>query len=167
MLAYHPALDPYHTAFRLMLVLVFSSRRFEVDTLRILDFFLVFPSEIDTIRFPREHLRWRKRLAEVENPYWFSGDRLLTFAQMRAIHDTALSLLASKGLIDPGLLSEGEVELRQEAIPATLVDVFETKGRENQALLTFLTSVLGEIPLRGQDGLKDRTKLMEFRYDTV
>src|SRR5437899_2350038 len=104
MLAYHPALDPYHNALRLLQLLIHRGSEYELDALRILDFFLIFPEDIASVRLPRNAVAWRASVRSLSNPYWFEGDRLLVFAQMKAIQDTALSLLSARGLIDPSSL---------------------------------------------------------------
>jgi hypothetical protein len=166
-LAYHPALDPYHAALRVLQLLVYHETEYELDALRILDFFLVFPEELISVRLPRDAQPWRLRVKTPKNPYWFDGDRLLTFAQMKVIQDTALSLLSAKGLIDPATLREGRVSLLPTRVPPDLEEVLRKKNADNATLVTFLVSVLGKLPVRGRDGLKDRSKLMEFRYDTA
>lgn len=167
MLAYHPALDPYHAALRVLQLLAYHEGEYELDALRILDFFLVFPEEIGSIRLPRPAQSWRTRLRTPANPYWFEGDRLLAFAQMKAIQNTALSLLSAKGLIDPEKLRRGRVSLFPERVPEQILTLLRDKNAESATLLTFLVGVLGQLPVRGRDGLKDRSKLMEFRYDSV
>jgi hypothetical protein len=167
MLAYHPALDPYHTAFRLARILYFNPKTYEIDTLKILDFFLVFPEEVANIRLPQGQTSWRRRVSEPHNEYWFSGDRLLTFTQMRLIQETALALLASRGIIQHELYVDRYIALDLNGIPKELSELIHAKNTEEQTIMAFLTTVLGALTLRGKDGLKDRTKLLEFRYDAV
>jgi hypothetical protein len=166
-LAYHPALDPYHGALRILQLLVLHEGEYELDALRILDFFHVFPEDIRSIRLPRDATSWRAQISAALNPYWFEGDRLLTFAQMKEIQNSALSLLSAKGLLDPERLRKGRAKLVPERVPERLDDLLRQKNTASAPLVTFLVTVLGEIPVRGRDGLKDRTKLMEFRYDSV
>ena len=59
MLIYHPAFDAYHCVFR-MLALIDSLPDIEIDMLRLCDFYLVFPSEIERIRLPAELSHGRK-----------------------------------------------------------------------------------------------------------
>jgi hypothetical protein len=167
MLAYHPALDAYHTAFRLLRLIYFNPKTYEADTLKILDFFLVFPEEVASVRLPQGQTSWRKRVVEPPNTYWFSGDRLLTFTQMRLIQETAFALLLSRGMIQHELYLDRYIALQPNSVPKELRELIQSKNTEQQTLMTFLTTVLGELPLRGKDGLKDRTKLLEFRYDAV
>ena len=165
MLAYHPALDPYHNALRLLQLLIYRGSEYELDALRILDFFLIFPEDITSVRLPRNAIGWRANVRSLSNPYWFEGDRLLVFAQMKAIQDTALSLLSARGLIDPDALRDGKVRLIPDKVPPTLNGLVHAKNAEVATLIGFLVRDLAELPVRGRDGLKDRSKLMEFRYD--
>src|SRR5438128_2267276 len=112
MLIYHPALDPYHSAFRMLQLLAYAPERvYDRRTLRILDFYAVFPQLVSTIRLPKEHAKWRKFFADHDNPYWFTGEPALVFAHMQPLQDTALDLLYAQGLIDPVKYEEGQVQL--------------------------------------------------------
>lgn len=161
---YHPALDPYHCTFRILQLLAFSpERRYEKRALRILDFYAVFPHLIPQIRFPRDRFKWKREFLGLGNPYWFSGEPRLVFMQMEPLQETALNLLFAQGLADPSLFPDYvklEIDsFRRLALP-------ESRSMSSK-LLSFLVTVLGAIPLQGEGGLKDRTGLMEHRYDAV
>jgi hypothetical protein len=138
-------------------------RQYDKRALRILDFYAVFPHLIPDIRLPREEMKWRKRFAGLGNPYWFSGEPKLVFAQMEPLQETAQNLLYAQGLADPVLYPD-QVKLviegfRRLALPAST--------SMSSTLVEFLVTVLGKIPFLGYRGLKDRTGLLEHRYDAV
>jgi hypothetical protein len=165
MLIYHPALDPYHSAFRMLQLLAYDPKRdYDRRAICVLDFYAVFPQLIQTIRLPKQHAKWRRRFSERENPYWFNGDRTLVFGQMRPLQETALDLLYAQGLLDNLKYSDGHVQI--------VLDDFRRIGLSEPSpttreVLDFLVTVLGSFPFHGIGGLKDRTGLLEYRYDTA
>lgn len=168
MIAYHPAFDPYHTAFRIVRLLVAQGSAFGEAHLRILDFHLVFPEAIQHITLPQKLVRWRKLSRQHLNPYWFNGERWMVFARMKPIFDSAVGLLYSSSLIDRDLFKEGLLKT-SDTQPSTesLLDAARQQNEKDRELIHFLVNNLGAIELTGPDGLKDRTGLMEFKYDAV
>ena len=61
-LSYHPALDPYHTAFRSLRVFNLARNPIEYDRLRLLDLYLLFPEFAGDIRLPPSARAWRNKL---------------------------------------------------------------------------------------------------------
>ena len=164
MLIYHPALDPYHCTFRMLQVLGYApERQYDKRALRILDFYAVFPHLISNIRLRREHMKWRKRFLGLDNPYWFGGEPALVFAQMEPLQETAQNLLYAQGLTDPSLYP-GSIKLVIDAFRRLTLPASTSMSGD---LLEFLVTILGEFPFHGYGGLKDRTGLMEHRYDAA
>ena len=165
MLIYHPALDPYHSAFRMLHLLAHDpERQYDRRALRILDFYALFQQLIPTIRLQKPLLKWRRQFSGRDNPYWFSGEPALVFARMEPLQATALDLLYAQGLVDPAKYPDGQVQL--------LPDQFRRVSPPEPALMSrdvleFLVNHLGALPLHGPGGLKDRTHLLEYRYDDV
>ncbi len=56
MIVYHQAFDLYHTAYRMIQLLTYFERgeSVEIDRLRIWDYYLLFPIEIQRIKFSVE-----------------------------------------------------------------------------------------------------------------
>jgi hypothetical protein len=165
MLIYHPALDPYHSAFRILHLLAYDPKRYyDRRAICVLDFYAVFPQLIPTVRLPNQHARWRRLFSGRENPYWFNGDRRLVFGQMRPLQETALDLLYAQGLIDNLQYSDGFVQIVLDEFRR--VNLSEPSPPAGE-VLEFLVTVLGTFPFHGVGGLKDRTGLLEYRYDTA
>jgi hypothetical protein len=165
MAIYHPALDSYHSAFRILQILRYEpAREYDWRALRILDFYAVFPNLIAHIRLPKKHIAWRKTFSNLNNPYWFSGEPELVFARMEPLQQTALDLLYAQGLIDPDKYKSEHVRVVVEELTKINLSSPSTLTEE---LLKFLVTVLGHVPFHGIGGLKDRTGLLEFRYDVA
>lgn len=165
MLIYHPALDPYHCAFRLLQLLAYDpDRRYDARALRILDFYAVFPRQISAIRLPASCGKWKRRFSETENPYWFTGEPGLIFARMGPLQETALDLLYAQGLTDAAAHAEARVNLVKARFQKMTLPEAASQPKD---LLEFLVTVLGALAFHGPGGLKDRTGLLEYRYDAV
>lgn len=170
MLTYHPALDPYHTALRILTILSRTkANSLPQEMIRILDFYLLFPNFISSIRFPRDLSKWRKPMTIEENPYFASGNPHLLFQHLRPVQDSAFNLLTSKGIIevkDPRT-SAGEVNLIKLNSEVEQVLNSQSSNDQSELVLKFITEHLALLPLTGKDGLKNRSGLMESRYDAA
>lgn len=166
MIGYHPALDPHHAALRaLRLVSHLGLPSIAVEKLRILDFFMLFPSEIAEVRLPRSATGWRATFRDRANPYWMDGDRNVVYSHMTPVYTAGLRLLAAAGRIDAEALERGEVTLGE--LPRSLEDLLSASSDVEMEALTFLRDVFAELPLTGDSGLKARTGLAEHRYDAT
>lgn len=59
MLVYHPAYDAYHCLFRMMAIME-NTNRLEIDKLKILDFYILFPALLSEVKMPREFIKIKK-----------------------------------------------------------------------------------------------------------
>lgn len=162
---YHPALDPYHSAFRMLSILASEPEmQYDRPALRIIDFYLIFPELISEITLPKSLSKLKRDVSHPRNPYWFSGEAPLVFARMLPLQDIALDLLYAHGLLEAAKYSQGKIQVaierfRQLALPENSHALKER--------ISALTTLLGKLPVNGIGGLKERTHLMEHRYDDV
>lgn len=165
MLLYHPAFDLNHASYRIMLLLkALSPEYVEPDKLRILDFFFLFPAEIHSIRQPDKKFKTAfqsyAHYEEMTNPS-------KVFYQIEPIFNSALSLLKSRGVVvnKESAYADEFIGIDYSKVPVEIRSRIEEATRENAGLVDFLTKMLSQYPLRGVDGLKDRTKLLPFKND--
>lgn len=165
MLLYHPAFDLNHANYRIMLLLrALSPEYVEPDKLRILDFFFLFPAEIHSIRQPDKKFKTAfqsyAHYEEMTNPS-------KVFYQIEPIFSSALSLMKSRGVVvnKASRFADEFIGLDYEKVPAEIKERIESAISENAQLIEFLSKTLSKYPLRGADGLKDRTKLLPFKND--
>lgn len=166
MLIYHPAYDAYHCAFRALLIIE-TLGSVEIDKFRILDFYLVFPAELKIVRLPREHAQEKKRAATFANDYHGPVNNALTFRDIEPIQRAAMSALAASNLIDEKQFELGYAKRTGKLIPIELIELINISKNRNDTMSKYILDEFSKIPLRGIDGLKDRTKLMEYRYDVT
>src|SRR4051794_4587213 len=87
-LTYNEAFDPYHAAFRFIRLHLACdvSNGMPFDLLRILDFYLLFPFRLQSMKFFSEDTDWRRisRSYEDRAPYGMMPDDNSIFARMES-----------------------------------------------------------------------------------
>jgi len=163
MLVYHPAFDIYNCAFRMLQLLSnMEEQEIELDKIRIWDFYLTFPNEARQITFPRDLFELKKIFKnKADNPYEDLIDPRRIAERMQPYQISALKYLASFGLIDSKLFSKNIVKRTDKEIPRELKTKLEDISNEKQNIIK-LVKGFNFLALRG---LKERTGLLEFRYD--
>ncbi|QCL95752.1 ABC-three component system middle component 5 [Agrobacterium tumefaciens] len=170
-LTYNEAFDPYHAAFRFLRIHLACgiSAKVPFDTMRILDFYLLFPFRLQRMRFFDQDTGWRKvSKSYVEQaPYGAMPEDPVIFTRMEPFQRAAASSLVLSGYLTPEAWDRNEVQFTGEAIPDALkLRCFELNTRMND-IVEILCQIRARYPLGGRDGLKDRSGLLEYRYDTV
>lgn len=165
MLIYTPALDPYHCSIRIVAAL--SRRRLPVsrDVLRIADFYLVFPSEIASIRLPKDALRIRKTAEQLRSAYHPTGAPRTTFNRMNQPFEAAVFALEAKGVVSTRDGERNLLTLISE--PEELLVAADAFFARLSPISSFVVDELMGWKFFGIDGLKHRTGLLEHRYDAT
>jgi ABC-three component (ABC-3C) system Middle Component 5 len=170
-LSYQAAFDPFHAMYRDLRILnaIGPLKPLFVDQVRILDFYLLFPFKISAIRLIPQHRRFRGLADDYENaqPYGSQPDNAQIFARMKPIQIAALESLAEKQIIDAAELKNGNVVRTEISLPPALVARVSSANVREPKLMEAISALGSEYPLLGQNGLKDRTGLLEYRYDAV
>ena len=164
MLIYHPAYDTYHCLFR-MIALIEHVNEIEVDKARILDFYLLFPALVSEIRMPHNYSSMKKEAKKYSNIYRDPINVRSTFRDMYEIQMAAIRCLAATGLVEMDCLEKNIIKRTDKSVPDGLLLSINNFINTNKIINTFIIDTLSKFHLVGKDGLKDRTKLMEFRYD--
>lgn len=163
MLVYHPAFDIYHGVFRALLLLEnVPNKSMPVDALRIVDLYFLFPYLLADFEFPRGVGRRGRQLAGAKSRFNTLPSPKIFVSQMQGLHMLIAAALAGRGLIQEEAMKRGTVERTDAVLPGELLGQATPEDIE---LAAYLGSNLATIPLLGKDGLKARSRLMEFRYD--
>jgi hypothetical protein len=170
-LSFQPALDPFHSMFRVMRMrdVIAAAGELSVDHVRIMDFYLAFPFRIDGIRVLPAHKRFRRlaKVYEKSKPYGEQPMDAALFARMSPIQTAAIESLASNGIFDASRLRASWVKPTERNLPEEILSrVAEINGADEE-LLEFIEVLATEYHVAGANGLKHRTGLMEYRYDAV
>ncbi|MES3006622.1 MAG: ABC-three component system middle component 5 [Pseudomonadota bacterium] len=168
MLTYHPSLDAYHCFFRMIYFLSRAENTaFEIDKMRIIDFYLSSPAALKYFKFPMELKNRRKIFSDKVNEYNKIPNQQSLFFEMQHIHKAVFDMLASIGLIDSEMLKKGSVYLLRDHLTNEISQVIENSSSIDQDISELAIKDLAQIPLLGVNGLKDRSGLMDHRYDLV
>lgn len=170
-LTYEPALDPYHTVFRMLRLrpLVADIGSLHKDQVRILDFYHLLPFRIGEIKFMNQHRRYRALAKKYESqiPYGDLPESRSLFERMESIQTAALDTLVDQNIYSQTSWEKNEVSATDAPIPAPLLDRLREANAADAELETLLGMLAREYPLNGEGGLKHRTGLLEHRYDAV
>lgn len=167
MLIYHPAFDASHCSYRILKLfnIVQDNHYLEEERIKIIDFYLVFPKKIKFIRFPKEVKSKfiRKEIENINDSYRPCKNHFLMAKKMSFIQEKVLQSLVINEYLNK---KEGSNEytkggkFSQLSLTPSLLDTYISYEVEN-LIFDFLLNY----KVNGKDGLKDRTALMEFRYD--
>lgn len=168
MLTYHPIHDPSHCIFRMLCLFEdLGEEKNHIELIRILDFFVLFPYTVASMSLPRELSDAKKIFKEIEQPYENLPTPSRLMFELSAIQDQALKSLMAKGIVDNAELSAGFFSVRKTIVPVEITKLItESTFRKAEWYKTLLGRI-AKLPLKGKGGLKDRSGLMEYRYDTV
>lgn len=162
MLIYNKIHDPYHTLLRLLKILnsFKNDSIIEYDRLRIYDFLLANPQEINEIRLVK---KGKSEFKKNQNPY-NKYDRNLLFYNLERIQKTAIEHLLKHQILTKVLYDDGYIINKAMISNELLEAISETKSISNKAL-DFIIHNLNDIDLYRENGLKDRTNLLGYKYD--
>lgn len=166
-LSFEPAYDAYHAMFRAArLVKILQNEKIEYDKFRILDFYLCFPDLIDQLRLKPHDRKYHKLARNFRKTYAGKPDGRLAFGRMKPAQTAAAQTLALGGFIDSTMLPLGWLQTLKE-FPASLDERVEKLNQSERELIEFVQLLARDYPLSGENGLKHRSGLMEYRYDAV
>jgi hypothetical protein len=170
-LTYNEAFDPYHAVFRFMRLHLACdiSARLPFDTLRILDFYLLFPFRLQAMKLFSIDTGWRRISKSYEDraPYGTMPDDSTIFSRMEPFQRAAATSLVHSGHLVPDAWGLNEVQFTTEQLPAAVTLRCAELNKQMEAVVDILCQIKARYPLGGRDGLKDRTGLLEYRYDSV
>lgn len=168
MLTYHPIHDPSHCIFRMLcLSHDVESEKVSVDLIRILDFYVLFPHALTSVSLPRDLLETKKIFKEIRVPYENLPTSSRLMFELSSIQDQALKSLMAKGILEQAEFSSGYISVRKPVLPAEVLSLIDRSTFRKTEWYQALVNVISKIPLKGRGGLKDRSGLLEFRYDNV
>lgn len=171
MIVYHPAFDLYHSVYRMLQILTHFKRDEFVETerLRIWDFYLLFPEKIVSIKLKRTETDIKELIKSYikkdNNPYNLLLDDRKVFEKIKPFQLGALKCLASYGIINKDYLTLNRVTIISKDILSTYSSKFEPLSIRESNAISLLTSHFYLMSLYGVYGLKDRTQLLESKYD--
>jgi hypothetical protein len=137
----------------------------ELSKLRIIDFYLCFPAELESVSLPAGHSAARRLAKAAKNVYRGPVSVARMFRDMEHLQLAAVRLLAASGIVDGKLLETGILSRTDTQLTEPMLSAIDRARQNLGELATYVISSFNEIPLLGEKGLKRRTGLMEHRYD--
>lgn len=167
MLIYHPAYDANHGMFRMLRLLDANpNHTMKWDTFRILDIYYLFPHLLLDARLPRNLTKAKKALGAGDSKYNRAPSPKLFIQQIAGLHESIAMSLASKGFIDDAVLKSGLLKRTAKPLPDIVQTAIDGASADDD-LVRLLAIDLASLPLSGQNGLKERTGLLEHYYDAA
>lgn len=171
MIVYHQGFDLYHSVYRMLHILTHFNKNdyVEIDRLRIWDFYLLFPNKIHLVKLKRDEddikALIKKYIPKKDNPYELFIDNRKMFERIKPYQLTAIKSLASYGIIDKEYLKTNRVTIVSKDILNEYTSKFEALNPREVNTINLLTSHFYQMSMFGDFGLKDRTNLLESKYD--
>lgn len=169
-LTFNPLKDLYYGMFRMAHIAsrLEEGESMEIDRARIWDFYLLYPDKVHKIKIKRDEKDMqtlRSRLKKENNPYENSGNIRKMFDWLQPFQLDALKALVALGILSREQFEAGKVAVQsREALDEFIAKAGNLPARENNTL-SFMSLFSRHMPMTGVDGLKDRTRLMETKYD--
>lgn len=171
MILYNNAFDLYHTIFRMLHLLskIEEDKVIEIDRIRIWDYYLLFTNEIFNIKSTKNKKEYNQLLKKLNikknNPYQQIYDQRKTLEKIKPYQLSALNCLASYNIIDKEYLLKEEVKINSfDLLKRYTQSTGDLSDREKNIII-IMTSFFRDISLIGNNGLKERSNLMESKYD--
>jgi len=166
MIIYNPAFDIYHCIYRLIILLANTEiEEIEIDKLRILDFYMIFPGEIKNMSFTRDLLSFKKNFKNIPSEFKSITLKNRVFRKMESYQSIAINCLASIEYIDINALKRNIIIKNDKYINLKILEKFNELISDKKYLIDFLSKQLIKIDLKGKNGLKTKTGLMESKYE--
>ncbi|MDV4072208.1 hypothetical protein CMT45_10850 [Elizabethkingia anophelis] len=171
MILYNNAFDLYHTIFRMLHLLsrVDPSKKIEIDKVRIWDYYLLFPNEIFKIKPQKNEVEFKKILKQLNvsqnNPYQQIFDERKTLEKIKPYQLSALTCLASYNIINRDTLIDNFIKIDSTELLKWYSDSVGDLSARERNIISIVTSNFYDISLFGKKGLKNRSNLIESKYD--
>jgi hypothetical protein len=169
MLVYHPRNDVFHCTFRLLSILsLIDKSDIEIPRLKIIDFYIVFPHLVKDISFPRiaaGSVKIKKQAQAFNIPYENLPSSRMLFSEMGDFQLRAIDILKAKNILE--ITSEGMIKKGDNFSSSIVSDLAKENSITSDDFYKQFIKIIMGCPLYGENGLKKRTGLMEYRYDAV
>lgn len=166
MILYHPYKDANHCAYRIISLMWGLKQEVLRNFINIADFYYLFPSELKKIKkWPRKNSKNYKLVQSIEGSHEVVSNSRIVFHEMKEVRNNTFLNLISRGVICEVTPGSHTYNLERSLIPESLVETLENDEYRKTDIYKLIIEGLSLIPLNGPNGLKDRTDLLEYRYD--
>lgn len=169
MLVYHPMNDPYHCIYRILCILFdLKQENINLDLIRILDFYVLFPSRLKNIVLPQIYNSYKKIFKDISEPYENLPIDIKLLDGLKELQNNALKTLAAYNIIDSYCyLNEDKIIFYKDNITQGMLSLINDSQIRQKDWYKILIEKISIIEFYGNKGLKYRTKLLEYQYDAI
>ena len=164
MILYHPGYDVNHCVYRVVNIL-FSTKMSVINekSLSLIDFYYVYPHLLQKIEnLPRPINKFKNDIDLISEPFEITPNPKSLYYELKSTQLTAISFLKQKNLISN---SSREVSINKDLLPTHLIEKIEKDPFRDSQIFKMLSDYFPKVKLEGKNGFKDRSGLMEFKYD--
>jgi hypothetical protein len=140
--------------------------RLRIEQYRIVDYFYLNPFDIHTFRTAGSTHRKLSTHYDNLRPYRRLSEPAAVAIQMWQFQQAGLAALARREFISASALATDVVSrIPDSKTPDDIRELVEADVSTKAEVLDFLQEMITRYPIGGQGGLKDRSGLLDFRYD--
>lgn len=167
MLVYHPIYDVNHCLYRMLLVLDASIHKsFEWDTFKLMNFYLVFPHLLQEIKpLPASLGSYRKFIKEIPSSYVEITNPKRALFDLSVLQNMAANHMAAKNIVNLDFQSTNRLKSENYNLSSNLIESIKTDPIREKPWFKLIVDELPLLDLRGKNGLKKRSGLLEYQYD--
>lgn len=170
MLIYSPAFDISHCVFRFFYILNILENNipYEIEKILIIDFYLAYPGCFCEFKFPLAIKNIKNEFKDIKKDYRDPIISSQTFRKVSILQRKALASILSQGYLDIESYKNGYIKKNRKDFPLDLINnLLNFSFYGNKKLPLILIISLLDIDLNGDNGLKARSGLMEYRYENT
>lgn len=164
---YHPAQDINHCVYRLILILECTEHEMiSIDIYRLIDFYSVFPYLLKLIAtLPRPINKHRNKFSKIPEPFESLKNTKRILHELERLQSVAIKNLLAKEVIDRQSFDNGYLKRTKRPLPDAFKEKIQSARLPNEEWFPALINDFPKAKFVGNNGLKARTGLMEYRYD--
>jgi hypothetical protein len=167
MINYHPVGDAYHCCYRLLILTeATKSEVISYDLLRLMDFYFLFPHLLKKISLPNTYKKYRKNFDSIEEPFEVLSSPTRVFYTLSGVQDTAFRSLVARGYFERNAFMEKSEVRLINPLENNITKLFESEGKIKEEWFSAFVEIFLKSEFHGEKGLKARSGLLEYRYDT-
>ncbi|MGY6628449.1 MAG: ABC-three component system middle component 5 [Oceanicaulis sp.] len=165
MITYHSFYDLDHTTFRILAQII-RNESIDIERAQIYDFVTLFPHALNDVLLPHNSAkRIRQSLRLIPAPYQKLPDKRVLFRRGAPLQHQATRLLIASGIVSTKKDNARQLFRTESAIDSIIKDKIENYF-ERKYIEFSIVKELDVIQVHGPKGLKARTKLLEYSYDS-
>lgn len=164
MIIYHPAHDVNHCSYRILNILhATMDNNLTCDMLKIISFYYVYPHLLKKMESLPRPLNYKSKIIrEINDTFELTPSPRSLFFEMNPTHEAAIFSLHRRSIIN---IVNNIVTLEKQNLPNELINEFRSDSFTNGDVFKTLTECLPKVKLDGDNGLKAKSGLMEYKYD--